>query len=382
VSTPVGQPTNLDSWLLQPSNPSIRYLALRHLLGRGEGDADVREAHVAIAESAIVRRIFSKQSPEGYWGDPASPYLPKYKSTYWTLMVLGFLGLSRDDDRVRRAVEHVFTFQQPNGGFAESGEEGARREYAYVEARARQRGKQPPSESDFMADHIHQMTLSCLTGNVVAALLRLGYGDDLRVWRALDWLASIQNADGGWLCPYWKAHVRDKHGCFYGTICPMEAFAEIPEDMRTAAVREAAARGAEFLLMHRLYKADHHDSVVVNQGWLTLEFPWFYGYNILRGLWVLARLGQRDERMDDALAQPWQAGRRRHVDSGKRAAGTDADRPGEEGLAEQVGHADGAVDAGGVGALARALTTSASPVTSDILSSRDTSLCATSKSAR
>lgn len=136
---------------------------------------------------------------------------------------------------------------------------------------------------------------------MVAALLRLGYGDDPRVWRAVDWLVRVQNADGGWLCPYWKAHIRDAHGCFYGTICPMEALAEIPQAMRTAAVQKAAERGAEFLLMHRLYKADHHDFAVIKPHWLTLAFPWFYGYNILRGLWVLARLGYCDPRMDDAL---------------------------------------------------------------------------------
>lgn len=293
---------NPEGWLLEPSNPSIRYLALRHLLHRGEGDADVQAARAAIAESPIVRRIFRKQAPEGHWGDPTTPYNPKYRATYWTVMALGFLGLSRDDERVRRAAEYLFAFQQPDGGFAERGEEGARREYAYVVDRAQKRGNPPPAESDFIADCIHQFTLSCLTGNVAAALLRMGYGDDPRVGRAVDWLVRIQNADGGWLCPYWKAHVRDKHGCFYGTICPMEAFAEIPEDRRTPAVREAAARGAEFLLMHRLYKSDHHNFRVTNPAWLTLAFPWFYGYNILRGLWVLARLGVRDERMDDALA--------------------------------------------------------------------------------
>ncbi len=217
-------------------------------------------------------------------------------------MLLGYLGLGRDDERVRRAAEGVFAFQTAEGGFSERGEEAARREYAHVAERARRRGQSPPSESDFIADNIRQGTLSCLTGNVVAALLRLGYGDDPRVGRAVGWLVRVQNADGGWLCPYWEAHIRDTHGCFYGTICPMEALAEIPEGMRTPAVENAAARGAEFLLMHRLYKADHHDFAVIKPHWLTLAFPWFYGYNILRGLWVLARLGHRDPRMDDALA--------------------------------------------------------------------------------
>ena len=209
--------------------------------------------------------------------------------------------MSREDERVRRAVEHIFRFQQPVGGFAEYGEEGARREYAHVVQRRQARGKEPPEEAPFVADNVHQMTLSCLTGNVVAALLRRGYGDDPRQRLAVDWLVSIQNADGGWLCPYWKAHIRDTHSCFYGTICALEAFAEIQEDKRPPAVQEAAERGAEFLLMHRLYRADHHDFQIINPNWLKLAFPWFYGYSILRGLWVLTRLGVQDERMEDAL---------------------------------------------------------------------------------
>jgi hypothetical protein len=321
-------------WLLEEDNPSVRYLALRHLLGRPEDAPEVQAARAAIPRSPVVERFFARQAPGGFWGDPASPYQPKYKASYWTLMVLGHLGLSREDERVQQAVEYIFRFQQPEGacpepcperrlrrvqssrrrgsrgacpehsrgGFAEFGEEGARREYLYKVEKARERGKEPPEESAFVADLVHQMTLSCLTGNVVAALLRLGYGDDPRLWRAVDWLVSIQNADGGWLCPYWKAHVRDTHSCFYGTICALEAFAEIPEDKRPPAVKEAAARGAEFLLMHRLYRADHHDFQVINPNWLKLAFPWFYGYNILRGLWVLTRLGYRDERMEDALA--------------------------------------------------------------------------------
>ncbi len=289
-------------WLLKPDNPAVHYHALRELLGRPQNDPEVEEAQAAIPKSQIVERIFSCQETGGYWGDPASPYQPKYKATYWTLMLLGCLGLSREDERIKGAVEYVFSFQQPEGGFSECGKEGAKREYQYKRQKARERGKDPPRESDFIPDLIHQMTLSCLTGNLVAALLRLGYGDDPRLWRAVDWLVGIQNPDGGWLCPYWKAHIRDTHSCFYGTICPLEAFAEIPEEKRRPEVQRSAERGAEFLLIHRLYPADHHDFQIINPKWLKLSFPWFYGYDILRGLWVLTRLGYREERMDDAVA--------------------------------------------------------------------------------
>ncbi len=290
------------AWLLETENPSVRYLALRHLLGRSERDADAQEARSEIPHSPWVKRIFARQEAGGYWLDPSNPYLPKYKSTYWTLMLLGHLSLSRSDEHVQRATDYIFRFQQPDGGFAECGTEGARRVFNYVAQRQQARGKEPCTEPNFVADYIHQQTLSCLTGNVVAALSRLGYGDDPRLRRAVDWLVQIQNQDGGWLCPYWKAHLRDKHSCFYGTITALEGLAETPEPMRSPAIREAIAKGAEFLLMHRLYRSDHRNWEVINANWLTLAFPWFYGYSILRGLWVLARLGYRDERMSDALA--------------------------------------------------------------------------------
>lgn len=146
------------------------------------------------------------------------------------------------------------------------------------------------------------MELSCLTGNVAAALLRLGYKEDRWVWKAIEWLIGIQNADGGWLCPYWRAHIKDTHSCFMGTITLLEAFSEVPEEERPKGMREAIKRGAEFLLMHRLYKADHHDFVVINPQWLKLHFPWFAWYDFLRGLCALTKLGYtRDERMSDAL---------------------------------------------------------------------------------
>jgi hypothetical protein len=66
-------------------------------------------------------------------------------------------------------------------------------------------------------------------------------------------------------------------------------------------VRSTIERAAEFLLMHRLYRSDHRGWKVINARWLRLAFPWFVDYSVLRGLWVLTRLGVQDERMEDAL---------------------------------------------------------------------------------
>ena len=288
-------------WLLDAENPSVRALTLRGLLGRPPADPEVVAARTAISRRKPVERIFARQAEPGHWGDPESPYLPKYKATYWTVMLLAELGLTAADERAKRAAESLFRFQSSDGGFAECGEVGARRRCAEVAARRQAKGQEPPDEEVFVADCLHQATLSCLTGNVLAAFLRMGFADDPRLVRAGDWLLEIQNQDGGWLCPYWKAHVRDRHSCFFGTIAPLEALSEVPPAGRSPALRRATDRAAEFLLRHRLYQADHHGFRVIDPRWLALSFPFSYNYTVLRGLSVLSRLEIRDERMEDAL---------------------------------------------------------------------------------
>jgi len=290
-------------WLLEKENPSIRYFTLRDLLCRGEDDPEVTEAKASISTSKLMVKIFSKQKPEGYWEEQDNPYHPKYKSTYWQIMILGQLGMDKSNKNVQRACEFILNLQLDDGGFSSYTRKRALGEYEWMHAKAALKEKLQPEPETWAQSLVIEHQYSCLTGNVCAAMLRMGYGRDVRLVKALNWLVKIQNIDGGWLCPYWKAHIRDTHGCFYGTISPLEAFSEVPESQRSSDMRHAIERGAEFLLMHRLYKADHHGYKVINRQWLKFSFPWFYGYHILRGLVVLTKLGYtEDERLKDALA--------------------------------------------------------------------------------
>lgn len=70
----------------------------------------------------------------------------------------------------------------------------------------------------------------------------------------------------------------------------------------TGEMKRVAMNGAEFLLKHRLFKADHHGYRIINRSWLKLGFPLFYGCGILRSLDILTRLGYADdERLSDAI---------------------------------------------------------------------------------
>jgi prenyltransferase beta subunit len=286
-------------WLLEKNNPSIRYFTLRDLLGRE--DVEVAEAKATISGSEIVTSILSKQRSEGYWEKATDPYLPKYKATYWQVMTLGQLRIDRSDERVQRSCDWILNLQLENGGFSMYTREGALSEYQRRKRALGIRGKSPPEPELWAQSLVNELEYTCLTGNMIAALIRLGYADDHRVKKASDWLLSVQNRDGGWLCPYWKAHIKDTHSCFHGTICPLEAFSEVPETERTSEMNDAVNEAAEFLLMHRLYKTDHHGFQAINRLWLKFSFPWFYGYDLLRGLSVLTKLGfVDDERLVDA----------------------------------------------------------------------------------
>lgn len=289
---------SLLDWLLEETNPSVRYFTLCDIIGKSEKDTQVIVAKKAVPNSKIVKRILQKQNPNGCWEDPANPYHPKYKSSYWQIMVLGQLGTAKTDERVERACEYIFQFQLEEGGFTCHTYETALREYKW----RLKKGKKMPPRNEWISSVIFEQQLSCLTGNMVAALTRLGYENDSRVEKALKWLVRIQNVDGGWLCPYWRAHIRDKHGCFHGTICSLEAFSDLEKRSLTEEMKETIEKGAEFLLMHRLFKADNHGYKVINPSWLKLSFPWFSGYSILRGLDVLTKLGYvNDERLNDAV---------------------------------------------------------------------------------
>jgi hypothetical protein len=66
-------------------------------------------------------------------------------------------------------------------------------------------------------------------------------------------------------------------------------------------MKRSIEKGAEFLLIHRLYKADHHEWMPMNRTFTTLHLPMYYYYDVLHGLRVLTKLGYGDdERMRDA----------------------------------------------------------------------------------
>ena len=247
-------PRRLRNWLLdEDADPSVRCRVLRELLDRPADDPDVVLAQRRIGRQGWAAEILRLQHPAGQWDTRGTSafelYRPKYIATNWRLLVLSDLGVRGKNPRVRKAVRlFLRRFGGPSGGLGYRGSE------------------------------------VCFTGNAVRMLVRFGYLDDARVRPALEWLIRHQKSDGGWHCFPSRTGTLDAWEA-------MAAFAALPPTARSAAVRRAIERGADFYLDRGLLR----EGRTPYPPWLRLHYPVHYYYDLLVGLDVLTSLGFGDD---------------------------------------------------------------------------------------
>jgi hypothetical protein len=266
-------------WLLEKDNPSVRYFALHHLLDRAEDDREVQAARRAIMRSDPVQKILSAQKPAGYWFKPGAGYSPKYESTVWQILFLAELGADPRNKAVRCGCEYLLEHAQAKHGGFSAAKNAA------------------PS-----------LAVQCLNGNMIWSLVVLGYGDDARVARAVEWLAgSITGDDFKWFNaivpgPGFKCGVNGKQPCAWGAVKSLRALANLPPVLQSRQVRKATAIAVEFLLSRDLAKADYPYTKRVSGEWFKFGFPLSYTSDVLEAMLALAEAGYvRDSRLQNAI---------------------------------------------------------------------------------
>jgi len=290
-------------WLLDENNPPVRYLTLTNLLGRPESDSDVRQAKARLMDYAVTEGIL--EHADEFWNpDEGSQWKSywKYTGRYWQLIFLGQFLADGYDPRIRRGVEEIL------------------RESRWV----RKTGMQ------------------CLTANLLAALMRLGYRDHPVVVEEIEALAQRIVADDG-LCCEAMLYSLLTH-CYMAQPKALLCFAEIPASERSEAVNSAVERLVYNLLENGVYvyvpsarkqwqkvlkqapkKAELPKGQTVKgwilerkrafldvhglgprvpkQGWLKFGFPLHYNSDILEAMVALARL---EVPMGSTLEKPLQ----------------------------------------------------------------------------
>jgi hypothetical protein len=142
---------------------------------------------------------------------------------------------------------------------------------------------------------------------MVWSLIRLGYIDDPRLRRAIDYIATYQRYDdgeraklSGW--PYDRFRMcYGQHSCHMGSGKALKALAEIPVAERSAEVKRSIEQGVEYFLKHHIYKKSRNLEKVSKPGWLKFGFPLMYQDDVLELLEILAKLNIKDKRLESAI---------------------------------------------------------------------------------
>jgi len=265
------QKANPLDWLLEEDkeNPSVRYFALRDLLGLPESDVQVRTALSAIMNSGQVPIILEAQEPFGAWVMHGGGYSPKYRATVWSLLILAELGADPDEARIRKGCEyHLDHSLAKNGAFS-----------VY---------RKPVPSGAF----------HCLNGNMIFALQRLGYGEDPRVQAARDWLVHtivgqqpMNYHASAKAVPGFGCRINEEQPCAWGANKAIRALLNTPSEARSSLVERALEAGAEFLLSRDPVVADYPYTGRVSSTWFRLGFPLSYWSDVLETVSNLVELG-------------------------------------------------------------------------------------------
>ncbi len=250
-------------WLMN-GDPAIRWQTLRDLAG-----VDRRvweEERLLVAQKGWGRRLLARQESSGRWG--GGLYSPKWISTTYTMQSLRRLGLSPGHPQAMKACSLLLE----KGLYGDGG-------------------------INFSRHSKHSET--CITGMILSILSHFQLSDD-RIERLVEYLLKQQMRDGGWNCQSYGGAI---HSSFHTTINVLEGLQEYERfhPRKSAQLREAQARGREFLLQHRMFRSSTSGQVVRPE-MTRFSFPPRWHYDILRGLDYFQDVGaQRDDRLIDAM---------------------------------------------------------------------------------
>jgi hypothetical protein len=275
-------------WLLAEETPGVRYLALRDLLDLPADDPQLAAARREAHRAGPMAAVLDAMNPAGFWAEAGPGYLPKYRSTVWSVILLAQLGASSAEDaRVGQACSYVLDHALAAGG-------------------------------QFSTTGAPSGTADCLQGNLCWALVELGCTDP-RLDAAFDWLARSVTGEGiapvdardapvryyaGKCGPLFACGANNKLPCAWGAVKVMLALGRRPAERRSSAQERAIAQGAAFLLDGDPAAAGYPNGWAdrPSGNWWKFGFPVFYVTDLLQNAEALVNLGYgRDVRLARAL---------------------------------------------------------------------------------
>jgi hypothetical protein len=261
----------IRAWLLEPSDPSVRYRTLTELLGVSSSHPDAICARKEIAVSSPVQQILSSMHPSGYWlqmnprthkmvGDGVE--YGSFATTHFCLSYLAHLGMNRTDPGITLSANRYLDLAQPDGDWG---------------------------------GH-----MSCLLGYNIQTLIMLGFGSDKRLKQSIQLLLESARPDGGYLCDPHEAKPgrRSPKSCIRGSLKALTAFCELGQKYWD----HPSCKGLIGYFLNRdgiFAMTDRARLVNKDVGLMIFPFHWRAG--LVEALYILSRMGHgRDPRLDRA----------------------------------------------------------------------------------
>ncbi len=284
----MGIPTDVLEWLLQSDNPPVRYLTLTNLLRKPPESAEVRNARARLMDYSVTQEIL--RHADQFLREVEDHHYWKYTGKYWQLIFLGQFLADGKDPRI--------------AGWAKDILENRR--------------------------WVKQAGGQCLTANILAAFMRLGYGGHPVVAQETEDLAGRVLRDGGIRCAVMDYSLLSR--CHMAQSKLLLCFSQIPPGRRSSVVNGAIRvllknlldtevfvyvpghlKQWQQVLAHQPKRAELKEGQTVKgwiarererflkapgiekrrpkQGWLKFGFPLHYNSDVMEAMYSLALLG-------------------------------------------------------------------------------------------
>lgn len=250
--------------LLDSNEPSVKYLTRKSILRQNPADPSMQSLQQEIRGSERIRHLLSERNAEGQL--PYHPYT-KWVGAHWVLSVLADLEYPPGDQDLVPLREQV---------------------YGYFFSGTREN---PTHKRRIILSKGLVRACASIEGNAIHALLKLGLADSLTEHLAqivLGW----RWPDGGWNC---DRKPKASHSSFHESLIPLRALNLYARESGDSRIRKVVEESAEVFLQRRMFRR-LSDNEVIDPNFILLHYPYYWHYNILFGLKVMAEIGCIDDR--------------------------------------------------------------------------------------
>jgi hypothetical protein len=182
-------------WLLEEDNPPVRWLTLTGLLGSAPASAEARKTRARMMEYGPTKRILAQAGE--FLDDGEEAAYAKYTGLYWQAIFFGWFLADGKEPAVARLCGRL------------------------MERR----------------DWVRKVGMQCLTANILAALMRMGYADHPAVREEREALAARIVRGGGLDCRAMEYSLLTR--CHMAQPKVLLCLAQVPPASRSKAEREA-----------------------------------------------------------------------------------------------------------------------------------------------